>query len=219
MINEGSCHTMFKKVIIINNQTQRSPGRPKQAQDELSIHETIIHTASQLFMENGYEPVTLQQIANECNVSKPSIYYHFTSKSELFKIAITTMLNNVHNNVSRLLKESDTLEAGLLRVAEARIANPHSEVETIIKEAGSSLSDEQIHEIRITEQQIYQVLSDYFKDWMDKEILRTEDPLFLAHAFSSLLLISNRSDLMQKYATRNEPAKKVVDMFLSGTLL
>lgn len=206
------------EAITINNQTQRSRGRPKQAKDDLSIQEVIIATASKLFLDIGYEPLSLHEIAKACNVSKPTIYYYFTSKSELFKVAITTMLKNVHQHTMRLLNETDNMEASLLRVAEARIASPHIEVEMLLKEAEKSLSAEQLREIRDAEQRVYLLLSDFFQAAMDKGLLRKDDPLFLAHTFSTMLLISNREDTMRLHASHLELAKKVVGLFLKGTL-
>lgn len=206
------------EAITINNQTQRSRGRPKQAKDDLSIREVIIATASRLFVEMGYEPLSLHEIAQACNVSKPTIYYYFTSKSELFKVAITTMLKNVHQNMMRLLYETDSMEAGLLRVAEARIASPHIKVEMLLKEAESSLSEEQQQEIRDAEQRVYVLLADFFQAAMEKGLLRKDDPLFLAHTFSAMLLISNREDTMRLHASHLELAKKVVGLFLKGTV-
>lgn len=113
----------------------RNPGRPKAAADQAPIQETILWTASKLFMENGYEPVSLQQIAKACQVTKASIYYHFTSKPELFKIAVTTILDKAYASTRQYLQEADTLESGLIRVAEAKIAKPHAEMETMMREA------------------------------------------------------------------------------------
>jgi len=206
------------EAITINNQTQRSRGRPKQAKDDLSIQEVIIATASKLFLELGYESLSLHEIAKACNVSKPTIYYYFTSKSELLKVAITTMLKNVHQNTMRLLNETDHMESGLLRVAEARIASPHIKVEMLLKEAESSLNEEQLKEIKDAEQRVYLLLSDFFQTAMNKGLLRKDDPLFLAHTFSTMLLISNREDTMRLHASHLELAKKVVGLFLKGTL-
>lgn len=206
------------EAITINKQTQRSRGRPKQTKDDLSIQEVIIATASRLFLEIGYESLSLHEIANACNVTKPTIYYYFTSKSELFKVAITTMLKNVHQNTMRLLNEADNMEAGLLRVAEARIASPHIKVEMLLKEAESSLSEEQLQEIKDAEQHVYLLLSNFFQAAMDKGLLRKDDPLFLAHTFSTMLLISNREDALRLQGSHLELAEKVVGLFLKGTL-
>ncbi|MHA7963242.1 TetR/AcrR family transcriptional regulator [Paenibacillus sp. CAU 1782] len=201
---------------MIKNHSQRAPGRPKHAKDDLPIQEMIIQTASKRFMEYGYEPVSLHQIAEACHVSKPSIYYHFTSKPELFKVAVTTVLNHVHEHIARILAEAEHLEAGLVSVAEARLTNPHAEIETMLREAEPFLNEEQIHEIRGAEHHIYQVLADHFKEAMDNRILRANDPMFLAHTFSAMMLLGNRKDTLQKYESNLALAKEIVGIFLRG---
>lgn len=203
----------------MNNDLQRSPGRPKHAVDDPPLQEIILQTAAKLFMEHGYEPVSLQQIAKACNVSKPSIYYHFTSKPELFKIAVTTMFKMVLQTTSRLLREADRLEAGLLNVAEARLANPHAEIETILKDAERYLSEKQIQEIRAAENKIYVELADYFKDAMDNNILRRKDPMLLAQIFSTMMVIGNKEDTIRKFDSTLNLGEEIVEIFLQGTLV
>ncbi|MEC0124854.1 TetR/AcrR family transcriptional regulator [Paenibacillus pabuli] len=202
----------------MNTDSQRSPGRPKQAEDDLPVQEIILQTAAKLFMELGYEPVSLQQIAKACNVSKPSIYYHFTSKSELFKIAVTTMFQNVHRVTSRLLREADHLETGLLNVAEARLANPHAEIETMLRDAERHLSKEQIEEIRAAENKIYVELADYFEDAMDHNILRRKNPMLLAQTFSTMMVIGHKEDTLRKQDSTLHLGREIVEIFLRGTL-
>ena len=45
--------------------------------------ERIIRTAVELFHENGMSKTTLEQVAEQMNVTKPFIYSHFKSKNEL----------------------------------------------------------------------------------------------------------------------------------------
>jgi len=203
----------------MNNDLQRSPGRPKQAENDLPIQDIILRTAAKLFMEHGYEPVSLQQIAKDCNVSKPSIYYHFTSKPELFKIAVTTMFKNVHQATSRLLREAGHLEEGLLNVAEVRLANPHAEIETILRDAERHLSEIQIKEIRAAENKIYEELADYFEAEMDKNILRRKNPMLLAQIFSTMMVIGNKGDIIRKVDPTLNLSKEIVEIFLRGILV
>jgi AcrR family transcriptional regulator len=198
------------------NQTQRAPGRPKHTKDDPPIQEMIIQTASKRFMEYGYEPVSLHQIAEACHVSKPAIYYHFSSKPELFKVAVTSVLNNVHQHIARILEESEHLEAGLVSVAEARLTNPHAEIETMLREAEPFLNEEQIREIRLAEHHIYQVLADQFQAAMDNDMFRSNDPMLLAHTFSAMLMLGNRKDTLQKYNSNEALAKEIVSIFLRG---
>lgn len=203
---------------MANKEIQRSPGRPKQAEHELSKQELILQTAAQLFMQHGYEPVSLQQISKACHVTKPTIYYHFTSKSELFKAAVTIMFNNVHQHTSRLLRDAEHLEEGLLKVAEARLANPHAEIETLLREAEKFLSEEQIQEIREAENQIYEELADYFREAMERNILRKNNPMLLAQTFSTMMVIGNKNETVSEYNSAAKLGKELVDIFLRGTL-
>ncbi|XOJ02011.1 TetR/AcrR family transcriptional regulator [Paenibacillus polymyxa] len=195
---------------------KRLPGRPKHGNDDISIQQTIIQTASQLFMEYGYETVTLQQIGKTCSVSKPTIYYHFTSKPELFKVAFTTMLQNVSRLTSHILDQAENLESGLVRLAEARLGNPHAEIETMLREAEPFLEPAQIQDIRNAEHQIHEVLASHFQRAMDENRLRTDDPFFLAETFSTLMLMGNREDNLHKYGSNFSLGKKLVDIFIRG---
>ena len=55
--------------------------RPKRQKQEL--RKLITETAAEMFGHNGYHAVTVEQIANALGISKPSIYYHFSSKDEI----------------------------------------------------------------------------------------------------------------------------------------
>ncbi|WP_139996542.1 TetR/AcrR family transcriptional regulator [Paenibacillus paridis] len=202
---------------MIKKHSQRAPGRPKHAKDDPSIREMIIKTASKRFMEYGYESVSLLQIAEECQVSKPAIYYHFTSKPELFKVAVTTVLNQVHRHISRILQEAEHLEDGLVTVAEARLTNPHAEIETMLREAEPFLNEEQLMEIRQSEHSIYQLLAEHFQTAMDNHVLRVNDPMLLAQTFSAMMLLGNQKDTLLKYESNRALAKEVVGIFLRGT--
>lgn len=195
---------------------RRLPGRPRQADTDTTIHQTIISAAAALFKEYGYESVSLQQIGNQCGVSKQTIYYHFASKPELFKVAMTTMLHNIRTVTARLLDEADHLEQGLLRLAEARLANPHAEIVTMMREAEKFLEEEQILAIREAEQDIHDLLADYFRLGMNQQQLREEDPLFLAETFSTLMLMGNRDNASQRYESPLFLGQKLVALFLQG---
>ena len=54
--------------------------------------EAILHEALLLFQKNGYESVTMRDLAKACGSSLGSFYYHFKSKEEivleLFKVSL-----------------------------------------------------------------------------------------------------------------------------------
>ncbi|MBB3111735.1 AcrR family transcriptional regulator [Paenibacillus phyllosphaerae] len=200
----------------MDNNTSRIRGRPKHDTSREPVQDVLLRTAARLFMEKGYEQVSLDHIARACNVSKPSIYYHFANKPELFKASVIALLNMVNTKTAHLLDEAGDLESGLLNVAETRLANPHPEFEMIMKEAANYLSPDQLELIRAAEQQIYHLLASRFKLAMEQGEFRTNDPMLLAQTFSTMLLLGNRHDTRQQFASPSDLGKQIVDLFLHG---
>lgn len=62
----------------------RAPGRPKDADK----HAAILEAAKQLFVQNGYEGTSMDQIASAAGVSKLTLYSHFGDKEHLFIAAV-----------------------------------------------------------------------------------------------------------------------------------
>lgn len=64
--------------------TLRGPGRPK----DLEKRAAIIAAATALFMENGFEPVRMDDVAEAAGVSKMTVYGHFQDKAALFAACV-----------------------------------------------------------------------------------------------------------------------------------
>ena len=196
----------------------RAPGRPKAGTDQASAYNNILMTASRLFMEYGYEAVSLQQIASLCQVTKASIYYHFSSKPELFTIAITRMMAMGMQQTTLRLEEPGTLKERLVNVAAAKMQQAHVDIETMMREAETHLSAEQFAQIRDSEHRIFEVLATHFQWEMDHGYLRVSNPLLLAQAFTSLLMLANREDVRRMHDTIAELAEELVGLFLIGAV-
>ena len=52
----------------------------------------ILDVALDLFISQGYDKVSLREIAEQVGVTKAALYYHFASKEELFKTLIDPVL-------------------------------------------------------------------------------------------------------------------------------
>ena len=62
----------------------------------------IISTARKLFSEHSYLGVSMSDIAKKLNITKAALYYHFTSKTEIYK----NVLNEVFGNLTLKIDES-----------------------------------------------------------------------------------------------------------------
>ena len=45
----------------------------------------ILEASVELFSKKGYDAVGVQEIANECQLTKPALYYHFNSKAGILE--------------------------------------------------------------------------------------------------------------------------------------
>jgi len=61
-----------------------APGRPKDPEKRAAI----LEAARRLFLTEGYERVSMDQIASEAGVSKLTVYSHFGDKESLFGEAV-----------------------------------------------------------------------------------------------------------------------------------
>lgn len=69
----------------------QGPGRPK----DLAKRASILDAAKRLFVELGYQGVSMDQIAAAAGVSKLTVYSHFGDKEALFTAAIAAKCGEV----------------------------------------------------------------------------------------------------------------------------
>lgn len=58
----------------------------------MDTRQKILSSATRLFSTQGYATTSLAQVAKEAQVSKALIFWHFASKEELFRTALTESL-------------------------------------------------------------------------------------------------------------------------------
>lgn len=69
--------------------------------------ELIIDKSIQLFAKYGYDQIGMDFIALEANVSKITIYNHFSSKEELFKAVLIERENRFISEINSYIKKED----------------------------------------------------------------------------------------------------------------
>ncbi len=70
---------------------QPAAGRPRLLSDE-QRRTHLIEKAEEIFLEKGYHPATMDEIARRAGMSKKTIYTVFASKAELFDALLTARL-------------------------------------------------------------------------------------------------------------------------------
>lgn len=59
----------------------------------------IFETAMKLFAEKGYEATSVEEITATVGVAKGTLYYHFSSKEEIYNFLIDEGMKLLHNSI------------------------------------------------------------------------------------------------------------------------
>jgi len=69
---------------------------------DLGLRETILFTATTMFIENGYHGLAMRQISDALGVSKAALYYYFKDKEELFLAIIQQNLDELESAIEHI---------------------------------------------------------------------------------------------------------------------
>lgn len=180
------------------------------------MRELILSIASKLFMELGYEPVSMTMIAKRAEVTKASVYYYFPNKAELFTNSITDMMGRICFFTSKILEAHQDLRTRLEQIALRKMTRSHMEFESMMREAEPFLTDEQREKIRRAENAIHELMAETFQEAMDNGSIPSGNALLLSHAFSALLMIGNREWAGGVRYSIEELSKLIVDLLWTG---
>ncbi len=75
----------------------------------------ILSVANKLFGRFGFYKTSMDEIAKIARKAKGSLYYHFSSKEELFKEVVSTEITNLKNQLSVIVDNTDLSASGKLK--------------------------------------------------------------------------------------------------------
>jgi AcrR family transcriptional regulator len=80
---------------------RRKRGRPPNPALRAARQERMLQTAMQLFIQRGYEQVTIEQIARAAGRSKGAFYWHFKDKEDCLAQIISEHMLKIEQTVAR----------------------------------------------------------------------------------------------------------------------
>ena len=67
----------------------------------------ILEKALDVFMEEGFEDVTFQKIADRCGITRTTLYIYFKNKRDIFNFSIKQLLLGLENDITRISMEKN----------------------------------------------------------------------------------------------------------------
>ncbi len=67
----------------------------------------ILQKSLELFIEEGYEDVTYQKIADRCGITRTTLYIYFKNKREIFLFSIKQLTGDIERELISIIKQED----------------------------------------------------------------------------------------------------------------
>lgn len=99
--------------------TARRMGRPT-AEESRQLDDNIKSVALNLFLDHGYDAVTMEAVAEAADITKRTLYARYGDKSELFVAALLKSKGEwASHNIDASVEKQASLEEKLITVADA----------------------------------------------------------------------------------------------------
>jgi TetR/AcrR family transcriptional regulator, mexJK operon transcriptional repressor len=155
----------------------------------------IVETATALFLRNGYQGTSMDDVAARAAVSKQTVYKNFATKEGLFGDIVLGITGNVDEfveNLPRLLGDAEDLPTVLGEIARRHITTVMQPQvirlrRLIIAEAGRFPELARAYHDRAPGR-VMTALADGFERLADRGLLRVHDSRLAAEHFAFLIL-------------------------------
>ncbi len=87
--------------------TKRGPGRPVDDANRLRRQEEILDAAARFFASRGYSEANIQELADQLQVGKGTIYRYFPTKENLFLATVDRMMRKLTEAIDASIDAAD----------------------------------------------------------------------------------------------------------------
>jgi AcrR family transcriptional regulator len=160
----------------------RSVHRDEPGEANGGRRDHILRVAARVFAEKGYRATSLQEIADEVGVTRPSFYYHFKSKQEILAAIVDAAFQRAEGAIDQATaadgSAADQIRDFVRRYVE--INTEHAEVPVLFQSLGE-LDEEAAEAARRRRRQIDQKLARLIERGVQDGDLRSTSPLIAAY--------------------------------------
>lgn len=197
----------------------------KQSRSDLK-RDQIIKVAGQLFLEHGYNAVTMDSIATAAPVSKPTLYKHFESKDTLFFAVMQDRTDKLFETLSQQIRMDKPIYETLVSIG-------NSFLDVVMNEDAIKMYRIMVGEgghfpelgrlfYEAGPKKISSLIATYLERASQQEHIKVDDPIQSAMLFASMIkggahmqcLMGLRKEIPPK--ERAEIVDYAVKVFLDG---
>lgn len=172
----------------------------------------ILDEGWRLFQQKGYRGVSVDELCQRCGLSKPTLYYYFGDKENLFVQVLRYKLHGFRE----VIEQPGTLAERLQRVVVAILASFETDYTTLLRDRRHLKRPENLEAVRSAFRgELFGPLAALMQDGMDRGELQADDPTTLTLFF--LGAINNFIGRSAEMRLEDDAlAQKLIDYFLKG---
>src|SRR5258708_9804338 len=123
--------------------------KERRALQKKFLRQEILDAASELFVRDGYENVSMRRIANKIESSPTTIYIYLKDKGELLEQVCKETFGRLVQRLSKIMEEPgvpvERLKGGLIAYIEFGLQNPHHYRATFMMPLPEGFDHEKLH--------------------------------------------------------------------------
>ncbi len=124
--------------------------KERRARQKKFLRQEIMDAASELFVRDGYENVSMRRIADKIEYSPTTIYIYFKDKAQLLDQVSRETFGRLVQRLSKIMDQPgdpvERLKRGLIAYIEFGLANPHHYRATFMMPIPEGIDKTKYHE-------------------------------------------------------------------------
>jgi len=124
--------------------------KERRARQKKFLRQEILDAASELFVRDGYENVSMRRIADKIEYSPTTIYIYFKDKAELLEQVCNETFGRLVQRLSKIMEQPadpvERLKKGLITYIEFGLENPHQYRATFMMPIPEGLDEKKLHQ-------------------------------------------------------------------------
>lgn len=172
----------------------------------------ILEIAWVLFQKKGYRGVSMDELCQQCEITKPTLYYYFTDKEDLFVQVLVHRLEGLRP----AFQQEGSIEDRLTGIASCLLENFQTEYTGLVHDREHIRSEESRSRIRNAfRSEMFDPTTDLMATGIKEGRFNDDDPHSLTLFFFGIInnFIGKANELK---TTNPRLAKKLTNYFLQG---
>lgn len=197
--------------------------KERRARQKKFLRQEILDAASELFVRNGYENVSMRRIADKIEYSPTTIYLYFKDKAELLDQVCKETFARLIQRLTKILAQPgdpvERLKKGLVAYIEFGLENPHQYRATFMMPFPDGFDHDKYHQVDSPGMQAFAFLTRGITECIEAGKMKAMNVELAAqtmwagiHGITSLLI----THYTFPWAGREKVIRSTVDTLVAG---